>query len=259
MNFFNRNKQHRRRRATPSTPPPPPSRTSPATTPSTRPTRRLGFSARHAMVTTVRGAVPRTSRAPRTSTPRTRAASTVALTIKTASIDTGVADRDGHLRSADFFDAEANPEITFTSTKVERDGDDWADHRRPDHQGRHQAGHHRLRVHRLGPRPLRQPARRLRGRDHDQPQGLGPDLERRARDRRRARLREDQARVRRLGDPATPDRTLLHRPGTGPPRQFGGPVGHFLLQSAPCPHRSTSPPASPSDPSSRPTPPPSPP
>ena len=43
----------------------------------------------------------------------------------TSSIDTGVADRDGHLRSADFFDVETYPEITFVSTDVSRDGDDW--------------------------------------------------------------------------------------------------------------------------------------
>ncbi|HKQ97208.1 MAG TPA: YceI family protein [Candidatus Polarisedimenticolia bacterium] len=44
--------------------------------------------------------------------------STVNVTIETASIDTEVADRDKHLRSADFFDAEKNPKITFVSTKV---------------------------------------------------------------------------------------------------------------------------------------------
>ncbi|MGY2873645.1 polyisoprenoid-binding protein YceI [Marmoricola sp. URHA0025 HA25] len=47
------------------------------------------------------------------------------MTIKTASIDTGVVDRDGHLKSADFFDVETYPEITFVSTEVSRDGDDW--------------------------------------------------------------------------------------------------------------------------------------
>ena len=46
------------------------------------------------------------------------AASSVEFTIKTASIDTGVEGRDKHLRSADFFDAEKNPEISFKSTSV---------------------------------------------------------------------------------------------------------------------------------------------
>jgi polyisoprenoid-binding protein YceI len=85
---------------------------------------RLGFSARHAMVTTVRGQFKDFAGTAHIDTANP-AASTVALTIQTASIDTGVADRDGHLTSGDFFDAEANPEITFVSTKVERDGDDW--------------------------------------------------------------------------------------------------------------------------------------
>jgi polyisoprenoid-binding protein YceI len=46
------------------------------------------------------------------------AASSVEFNIKTASINTGVADRDKHLRTADFFDAEKHPEITFKSTKI---------------------------------------------------------------------------------------------------------------------------------------------
>ena len=46
------------------------------------------------------------------------AAASVEFTIKTASINTGVADRDKHLRSADFFDAEKHPEITFKSTSI---------------------------------------------------------------------------------------------------------------------------------------------
>lgn len=44
------------------------------------------------------------------------------VTIDTSSIDTGVADRDNHLRSADFFNAETNPQITFKSTDVESKG-----------------------------------------------------------------------------------------------------------------------------------------
>jgi polyisoprenoid-binding protein YceI len=85
---------------------------------------RLGFSTRHAMVTTVRGHFTEFSGTAHVDA-ATPANSTVSLTIQTASVDTGVADRDGHLKSADFFDADNNKEITFSSTKVERDGDDW--------------------------------------------------------------------------------------------------------------------------------------
>ena len=42
-------------------------------------------------------------------------------TLKTASISTANDDRDNHLRSADFFDAETHPEITFTSTALKGD------------------------------------------------------------------------------------------------------------------------------------------
>lgn len=45
-------------------------------------------------------------------------------TIQTGSVDTGNADRDGHLRSGDFFDAENFPTITFSSSSVERVADD---------------------------------------------------------------------------------------------------------------------------------------
>jgi polyisoprenoid-binding protein YceI len=46
------------------------------------------------------------------------AASSVEFTMKTASINTGNGDRDKDLRSANFFDADKNPEITFKSTKI---------------------------------------------------------------------------------------------------------------------------------------------
>lgn len=85
---------------------------------------RIGFSARHAMVTTVRGQFKEFAGTATIDTANP-AASSVNLTIQTASIDTGVDDRDGHLVSPDFFDAATNPEITFVSTAVERDGDDW--------------------------------------------------------------------------------------------------------------------------------------
>ncbi len=85
---------------------------------------RLGFSTRHAMVTTVRGAFTEFSGEAVVDT-ENPAASKVTVDIKSASIDTGVADRDAHLRSADFFDVETYPAITFVSTDVVRDGDDW--------------------------------------------------------------------------------------------------------------------------------------
>ena len=84
----------------------------------------IGFSARHAMVTTVRGKFSDFSGTAHVDTANP-ANSTVSLTIKGESIDTGSADRDAHLRSGDFFENEAYPNITFVSTNVERDGDEW--------------------------------------------------------------------------------------------------------------------------------------
>ncbi len=85
---------------------------------------RIGFSTRHAMVTTVRGQFTDFAGTAHIDA-ATPANSNVSLTIQTASVDTGSADRDGHLRSEDFFHAEENKEITFVSTDVKRDGDDW--------------------------------------------------------------------------------------------------------------------------------------
>ncbi|CAB4728418.1 MAG: polyisoprenoid-binding protein [Actinobacteria bacterium] len=86
---------------------------------------RLGFSARHAMVTTVRGSFKEFEGSAHIDTANP-AASSVKLTIQAASIDTGVADRDGHLRTGDFFEIEKYPTLTFVSTSVSRDGTDWA-------------------------------------------------------------------------------------------------------------------------------------
>lgn len=75
---------------------------------------KVGFTARHLMVSKVRGTFD--DLAGTVSVADDIAASQVEVVIKTASIDTGVADRDGHLRSADFFDAENHPDMTFRST-----------------------------------------------------------------------------------------------------------------------------------------------
>ena len=80
---------------------------------------RIGIRARHAMVTTVRGAFTEFSGTAHLDT-ATPAASSVTLRIAAASIDTGTPDRDVHLRSADFLDVERYPELVFTSTGVEQ-------------------------------------------------------------------------------------------------------------------------------------------
>ncbi|GLW18940.1 polyisoprenoid-binding protein [Streptomyces sp. NBRC 13847] len=79
----------------------------------------IGFTVRHAMVTNVHGAFGDFEGALRLDgTDPSR--STASLDVKIASVDTGIADRDGHLRSADFFDAESFPLMTFRSTAAER-------------------------------------------------------------------------------------------------------------------------------------------
>jgi polyisoprenoid-binding protein YceI len=84
---------------------------------------RIGFVARHAMVTKVRGSFQEfVGTANLDFADPTK--STAQLTVQVASIDTGQAQRDEHLRTNDFFDAPAFPEITFTSTGVEARGTD---------------------------------------------------------------------------------------------------------------------------------------
>jgi polyisoprenoid-binding protein YceI len=84
----------------------------------------IGFSVRHLMISKVRGhfnkwegtfdydeADPTKSK--------------LSVRIDAASIDTREEKRDAHLRSPDFFDAAKYPALTFESTRIERDGDDY--------------------------------------------------------------------------------------------------------------------------------------
>ena len=76
---------------------------------------RIGFQARHAMITKVRGAFNEFTGTLRLDGAQP-SASSAEVTIQVASIDTRNADRDGHLKGGDFFDAETFPTITFVST-----------------------------------------------------------------------------------------------------------------------------------------------
>jgi polyisoprenoid-binding protein YceI len=80
---------------------------------------RIGFVARHAMVTKVRGSFNEFEGSG-VFDPEHPADSRVQLTITAASIDTRNADRDAHMRGNDFFDMENHPEIAFVSTAVEQ-------------------------------------------------------------------------------------------------------------------------------------------
>ncbi|WEG07492.1 YceI family protein [Microbacterium horticulturae] len=79
---------------------------------------RIGFSAKHAMVSTVRGAFNDVAGHLHVDfdEPENSAARVV---LQVASVDTRSTQRDDHLRSGDFFDAETWPEIAFHSTRIE--------------------------------------------------------------------------------------------------------------------------------------------
>ncbi|MDD9379113.1 YceI family protein [Streptomyces sp. ZAF1911] len=83
----------------------------------------IGFTVRHAMVTNVRGSFADHEGSLHLdgSDP---SRSTASIDVKIASVDTGIADRDGHLRSGDFFDAETFPLMTFRSTEAQQLGGD---------------------------------------------------------------------------------------------------------------------------------------
>ncbi|MEU5310088.1 YceI family protein [Streptomyces sp. NPDC021562] len=83
----------------------------------------LGFVARHAMVTNVKGSFQDFEGTLHLDG-EDPSKSTASLDIQMASITTGSPDRDGHLKSADFFKTDEFPTMTFRSTKAEALGDE---------------------------------------------------------------------------------------------------------------------------------------
>lgn len=84
---------------------------------------RIGFVARHAMVTKVRGSFNEFEGSGYFDA-QDPAKSSLSVTIQAASIDTRNTDRDAHLRSGDFFDMDSYPTISFASTAVAARGGD---------------------------------------------------------------------------------------------------------------------------------------
>jgi polyisoprenoid-binding protein YceI len=84
------------------------------------------FAVRHMMITTVRGSF-NIKEGKIVFDPAKPTAASVEATLDVASVNTGVADRDNHLRSADFFDAANYPVITFKSTSVKPTGENTAE------------------------------------------------------------------------------------------------------------------------------------
>ncbi len=80
----------------------------------------VGFEVRHMGIATVRGAFKKFQG----TVDATGDAPNLSGSVEVASIDTGDENRDGHLQSPEFFDAERNPQITFHTTGTQPVGDD---------------------------------------------------------------------------------------------------------------------------------------
>lgn len=83
---------------------------------------RVGFAVKHLGIATVRGEF--TEFEGTLTIGDDLSSARIEGRVKAASVDTKEADRDAHLRSPDFFNADENPELVFESTSIEPDGDD---------------------------------------------------------------------------------------------------------------------------------------
>ncbi|MBT2717603.1 YceI family protein [Bacillus sp. ISL-57] len=86
----------------------------------------IEFSVKHMMIAKVKGSFNKFE-ASILANPSDLTTAEIDFTVDVASIDTRNADRDNHLRSADFFDVEKNPTLTFKSTKIVKTDEDEYD------------------------------------------------------------------------------------------------------------------------------------
>lgn len=86
----------------------------------------VGFAVRHMMVSNVRGSFTGVEGTLK-GDPNDLTEAKINFKIDTSTINTNNKDRDDHLRSADFFDVEKNPHITFESGKIVKTGEDEYD------------------------------------------------------------------------------------------------------------------------------------
>lgn len=85
----------------------------------------IGFEVKHMMVSKVKGSFDAYTAEVDAADLTDLTTANIAFTFDVASINTRSEDRDNHLKSGDFFDVEKYPNITFKSTKIEKDGDDY--------------------------------------------------------------------------------------------------------------------------------------
>ncbi|PIC86859.1 hypothetical protein CSV72_05605 [Sporosarcina sp. P20a] len=86
----------------------------------------VGFSVRHMMISNVKGTFNE-FQGNIEADPEDLTGASIDFTIDANSIDTRKADRDNHLRSADFFDVENYPNLSFKATKIEKTSKDTYD------------------------------------------------------------------------------------------------------------------------------------
>jgi polyisoprenoid-binding protein YceI len=112
----------------------------------------VGFAARHLMISKVRGRF--TSFEGRIVTAADPLESSVTATIDLSSVDTANKQRDDHIRSADFFETDAHPTMTYRSTGLRPDGDDFVLDGELTIKGVTRSVPLKLEVHGFGPDPF---------------------------------------------------------------------------------------------------------